>query len=210
MVVTAYATIETAVEAMRRGAFDYLPKPFTPDQLRLVLERIAQLRRLQSQVEELEEQVRAVVPEVDLQTAEPRMRAGVGGGLQDRRQRGDDPAARRERHRQRGLRPGDPRPQPAAPPGPSSPSIAPASRPSCWRASCSGTSRGRSPARCGTRSARWRRRRAARFSWTKSATCRWPCSQSCCGCCKSGATSGWAKRRPGRATSASSRRRIAT
>ena len=41
VVVTAYATIETAVEAMRRGAFDYLPKPFTPEQLRLLLERIA-------------------------------------------------------------------------------------------------------------------------------------------------------------------------
>ena len=45
VVVTAYATIETAVEAMRRGAFDYLPKPFTPDQLRLVLDRIARIRR---------------------------------------------------------------------------------------------------------------------------------------------------------------------
>ncbi|MGO8688476.1 MAG: sigma-54-dependent transcriptional regulator [Thermoguttaceae bacterium] len=74
VVVTAYATIETAVEAMRRGAFDYLPKPFTPEQLRLLLERIGQLRRLQSQVEDLEEQVRAVVPEADLQTAEPAMR----------------------------------------------------------------------------------------------------------------------------------------
>ncbi len=41
VVVTAYATIETAVEAMRRGAFDYLPKPFTPEQLRTVLERAA-------------------------------------------------------------------------------------------------------------------------------------------------------------------------
>src|SRR5437868_5661167 len=30
VVITAYATIATAVEAMRRGAFDYLPKPFTP------------------------------------------------------------------------------------------------------------------------------------------------------------------------------------
>ena len=46
VIVTAYATIETAVEAMRRGAFDYLPKPFTPDQLRVILERIARLRRL--------------------------------------------------------------------------------------------------------------------------------------------------------------------
>ena len=74
VVVTAYATIETAVEAMRRGAFDYLPKPFTPDQLRVVLERIAHLRRLQCQVDELEEQVRSVVPEVDLATNEPKLR----------------------------------------------------------------------------------------------------------------------------------------
>jgi two-component system, NtrC family, response regulator AlgB len=74
VVVTAYATIETAVEAMRRGAFDYLPKPFTPDQLRVVLERIVRMRKLQFQVNELEEQVRSVVPEVDLQTDEPQMR----------------------------------------------------------------------------------------------------------------------------------------
>ena len=77
VVVTAYATIETAVEAMRRGAFDYLPKPFTPDQLRIVLDRIAHLRRLQSHVEELEEQIRSVVPEVDLQTEEPKMREAL-------------------------------------------------------------------------------------------------------------------------------------
>ena len=77
VVVTAYATIETAVEAMRRGAFDYLPKPFTPDQLRVVLDRIARVRLLQSHVEELEEQVRSVVPEVDLQTSEPAMRAAL-------------------------------------------------------------------------------------------------------------------------------------
>jgi NtrC-family two-component system response regulator AlgB len=32
-VITAHATIDTAVEAMRRGALDYLPKPFTPNQL---------------------------------------------------------------------------------------------------------------------------------------------------------------------------------
>src|SRR5689334_22259868 len=31
IIITAYATIESAVEAMRRGAFDYLPKPFTPN-----------------------------------------------------------------------------------------------------------------------------------------------------------------------------------
>jgi NtrC-family two-component system response regulator AlgB len=74
VVITAYATIETAVEAMRRGAYDYLPKPFTPDQLRLVLDRLARLRRLQSHALELEEQVRTIVPEADLQTEELTMR----------------------------------------------------------------------------------------------------------------------------------------
>jgi NtrC-family two-component system response regulator AlgB len=77
VVVTAYATIETAVEAMRRGAFDYLPKPFTPNQLRLVLDRVARLRRLQSHVEELEDQVRSVIPEADLQTEEAVMRQAL-------------------------------------------------------------------------------------------------------------------------------------
>jgi len=77
VIVTAYATIETAVEAMRRGAFDYLPKPFTPDQLRVVLDRIARMRRLQFQVDDLEEQVRSVLPEVDLQTNEPLMRQAL-------------------------------------------------------------------------------------------------------------------------------------
>lgn len=77
VVITAYATIETAVEAMRRGAFDYLPKPFTPDQLRAALDKVARLRRLQSQVEELEEQVRSVVPEADLKTED----AGVKQAL---------------------------------------------------------------------------------------------------------------------------------
>src|SRR5437868_2154986 len=73
VVITAYATIQTAVEAMRRGAFDYLPKPFTPDELRVVLDRVARLRRLQSHVADLEAQVRSVIPEADLQTQEPSM-----------------------------------------------------------------------------------------------------------------------------------------
>jgi two-component system, NtrC family, response regulator AlgB len=77
IVITAYATIQTAVEAMRLGAFDYLPKPFTPDQIRLVLDRATRLRRLQSHVEELQDQVRSVVPEADLQTTAPAMRQAL-------------------------------------------------------------------------------------------------------------------------------------
>lgn len=71
VVMTAYATIETAVEAMRRGAFDYLPKPFTPSQIRIVLDRVHRIRTLESHVEVLEAQVRSIIPEVDLQTEDP-------------------------------------------------------------------------------------------------------------------------------------------
>jgi NtrC-family two-component system response regulator AlgB len=45
IVITAYASIDTAVEAMRRGAFDYVPKPCTPEQLRQALARVERARR---------------------------------------------------------------------------------------------------------------------------------------------------------------------
>jgi len=47
VVITGYATVETAVDAMKEGAYDFLPKPFTPDELRIVVERGLERRRLQ-------------------------------------------------------------------------------------------------------------------------------------------------------------------
>ena len=73
VIVTAYASIETAVEAMRRGAFDFLAKPCTPEQVRQVLERVEQTRRLQSRVIELETRLRTESPEVDLDSEAPIM-----------------------------------------------------------------------------------------------------------------------------------------
>jgi two-component system sensor histidine kinase/response regulator len=46
IVITGYATIESAVEAMKLNAYDFLPKPFTPDQLRIVIGRGLEKRRL--------------------------------------------------------------------------------------------------------------------------------------------------------------------
>jgi two-component system sensor histidine kinase/response regulator len=46
VVITGYATIESAVEAMKLNAYDFLPKPFTPDQLRIVISRGLERRRL--------------------------------------------------------------------------------------------------------------------------------------------------------------------
>ena len=39
VVITGYATVESAVDAMKRGAVDFLPKPFTPEALRLIVRR---------------------------------------------------------------------------------------------------------------------------------------------------------------------------
>ena len=74
VIITAYAAVDTAVEAMRRGAFDYLPKPFTPGQLRILMERVAKVQRLEDRVRDLEAQIREVAPEADLFTQEPHMR----------------------------------------------------------------------------------------------------------------------------------------
>ena len=46
VVITGYATVDSAVEAMKKGAFDFLPKPFTPDELRVITRRGLDKRRL--------------------------------------------------------------------------------------------------------------------------------------------------------------------
>jgi NtrC-family two-component system response regulator AlgB len=73
VMMTAYASIETAVEAMRRGAFDYLPKPCTPEQVRQVLGRIERTQQLERRVVELESRLGAESPEIDLTTQSPVM-----------------------------------------------------------------------------------------------------------------------------------------
>jgi two-component system, NtrC family, response regulator HydG len=51
IVMTAYGTIESAVEAMRRGAFDYLQKPFSEEELLVKVDRGMEARRLRGQVQ---------------------------------------------------------------------------------------------------------------------------------------------------------------
>ncbi|MFP2960207.1 sigma-54-dependent transcriptional regulator [Myxococcus sp. 1LA] len=78
VLITAYATFDTAVEAMRRGARDYLPKPFTPAQIRHVVEKARRHQELTSQLESLEGQLSQAVPEATLETASPAMHAALG------------------------------------------------------------------------------------------------------------------------------------
>jgi len=53
IVITGYATVDSAVEAMKKGAHDFLPKPFTPEALRIIIGRGLERRRLVLEAEAL-------------------------------------------------------------------------------------------------------------------------------------------------------------
>ncbi|HKM57155.1 MAG TPA: sigma-54 dependent transcriptional regulator [Chthoniobacterales bacterium] len=73
VVFTAYASIASAVAAMRRGAFDYLEKPFTPEHLRQIIARVEKQRQLESKIDDLQQQINLQNPRIDLDTSDPRM-----------------------------------------------------------------------------------------------------------------------------------------
>lgn len=54
IVITGYATVQTATEAMKQGAYDFIPKPFDPDQLRMIIGRAHEKIRLTRDAEKLE------------------------------------------------------------------------------------------------------------------------------------------------------------
>ncbi|MBZ0152523.1 MAG: sigma-54 dependent transcriptional regulator [Planctomycetes bacterium] len=57
MIVTGFAEIQTAVQAMKLGAFDYVPKPFSPDQLLIAVSKMQQRRRLERENAQLREEL---------------------------------------------------------------------------------------------------------------------------------------------------------
>ncbi|MBI2945270.1 MAG: sigma-54-dependent Fis family transcriptional regulator [Candidatus Wallbacteria bacterium] len=58
IVVTAFATVDTAVEAMRLGAVDYIKKPFEPEEVKLLIERALKQRDLARENVQLKERIR--------------------------------------------------------------------------------------------------------------------------------------------------------
>jgi len=57
IIITGYSTIPSAVEAMKLGAFDYLPKPFTPDELSLVVHKAVEKKKLHEEVDFLRKEL---------------------------------------------------------------------------------------------------------------------------------------------------------
>jgi len=77
VVITAFATVDTAVEAMKRGATDYLPKPFTPDQVSAVAHKVEELRALEIKVASLQEATAEWNPEDMMESQNPAMQRAL-------------------------------------------------------------------------------------------------------------------------------------
>ncbi len=60
IVMSAYGTIDTALEAMKRGAYDYISKPFKPDEVFLVLKKAEERERLQTENRKLRDRLRQI------------------------------------------------------------------------------------------------------------------------------------------------------
>ncbi len=73
VVLTAHASYASAVEAIKRGAFDYIPKPITPDVMRQVLLKISKNRQLRQRVDDLESQVASANNAYDFSADDPAM-----------------------------------------------------------------------------------------------------------------------------------------
>ncbi len=67
IIVTGFATVEAAIEAMKRGAYDFVPKPFEPDRLRIVVNRAAEKLRLSRETELLEQEKRRTLLDLDME-----------------------------------------------------------------------------------------------------------------------------------------------
>jgi NtrC-family two-component system response regulator AlgB len=73
--ITAYATIDTAVDAIKHGAADYLPKPFTPQQIRHIVDQTIKQRDLKTRLSDLEGRLQEATPAIDVETDSPKIRS---------------------------------------------------------------------------------------------------------------------------------------
>jgi len=72
IIMTGFATVETAIEAMKQGAYDFIPKPFEPDHIRLVVNRAREKLRLTREAEKLAQERKRTL--LDLGTEKSRVR----------------------------------------------------------------------------------------------------------------------------------------
>ena len=171
IVATSHGDRTHALRAIAGGAYDFCEKPIDIDMLGTIVARSLRLRTLEDENRRLSE-MPSPSPIKRIVTADPGMlkvcrdieklaAANVSALLLGESGTGKEALAR-----------GAARPRTARAPARSSPSTAARSPRRCWKASCSATSAGRSPAPSSRRSARSSWRIRGPCSWMRSATCR--------------------------------------
>ncbi len=73
VLMTAYASVETAVKAMKAGAYDYVVKPFDPDELSLLVRRAAEHRSLRAENRRLRQHLEAATAPPEIVGVSPAM-----------------------------------------------------------------------------------------------------------------------------------------
>jgi len=73
IVFTAHSSIESAVESMKRGAYDYIQKPFVPDEIRQMLAKLEKSLSLERKVEDLQARVASSDSTIRMESDEPEM-----------------------------------------------------------------------------------------------------------------------------------------
>jgi two-component system phosphate regulon sensor histidine kinase PhoR len=61
IVISGYATIENSIEAMKRGAFDFIPKPFSPEQLRVLIKKAIEYNRAMQDIADEKSRMRVLI-----------------------------------------------------------------------------------------------------------------------------------------------------
>ena len=105
VIMTAYATVDTAVNAMKIGAYDYIVKPFDPEELSLMVQKIVAQQALVRENVILRKVLKREYRFHDLVSKSPAMQATSRARADRRAQPLDDPHPRRERHRARSSSP---------------------------------------------------------------------------------------------------------
>ena len=105
VMITAYGSVDLAVEAMKEGAYDFIPKPFKANHIALVVEKALERQRLRREKEVLSEEVDKRYRLVAGNST--KLNAAISGAKKAACEQEHDSIAGRERHRQRTFRPGD-------------------------------------------------------------------------------------------------------
>jgi DNA-binding NtrC family response regulator len=100
VVVTGYGTVQSAVQAMKNGAYDYVMKPFSVDELKMLLERVASHLKLKSENRILREKVKSKQGFGGIIERAPEMEKLYRHYRQGRQQHPSFLDSRRERHRE--------------------------------------------------------------------------------------------------------------